>query len=1734
MRAVLTLAAIGLIAALSWYFLWGYQEKRLLQIALEQIKAFRKTADEAEKANDQDQKSRINDLALRHLTQYLDSRPDDVEGLEIEAKLRWETNDFNGAASAYEHLIRAEEQREGPRAREHESMSRRARDARLRLAEIYIAVSDQHKMNLNTKLMPEEAGKYYRYHVAELHAYNWLGYNLLEEKENEIKSATAKPLKKEEAEAILREALREATAKLEEATAKFPVEKAKAHWLYAMALEDQIVPGQASDEREVWVVVKGEKARECWKVAVEDAAILEYENALELMDQKDLPLLDEKDRNARAREDIVAAMRLAGLYEKLGKKTAGINGLLQRLLETHPEARRPENSDPKKKTAAGEKATFVALLRAHPTAKRLGDLYQGSRKNTDIAQEVLDRLLAVRDSVDVRIARYSFFGRTGNLQAAAAELEQAILLDPENLTLILTAAESAMQSKSAGNSKPRFWLDQIPRSLRDDPRVLTVQGMVECTEQKYEAAVATWRKGLKQVNFSDEGLARRLALVLLDLGRDDEAANVVKQYRRLVAKTDPVLRFLEGIQDEHAGRFSRAIENLDTARGQLPESFQTHLHLILARCLEKQGEFAEAVKTYRQALGFDPKSLVVRQFLGRLLLTTQPDAAVREFEQALVYSPNHPALLVNLASARLQEQKLLPEGRRNWAEFDEVFKRASAVVPSSVELTLLNTERLAVDARGDQAVSFLRENVGKLREDVAKRREDIAKLRADIAKLEADLAKDPNHSELKNQLTEQKKQLAEQEKQLAVVKNGLGGAGGRLAEYLRGQGRVDQALEVLTQISDPSAAGDRGWLRIQRALVLTSLGQGREARNVLLRDVDKIPASDRDEVWMYLFLLGRSQGNPETSRAIYNEWARLLPDDLRPKFALLEMDIEANDQNAIRDRLKSLQPHSDDGDFIFRMVQARLRLMEAKKAPTEKNRKELLKDADTLVESVLHEFKIDTVALLLKGLILEAEGAPEKAAAFYDQAWTRGNADALVRLVEIRVQFGQKSELDRLRQNDKTKQLDLIVAKAYLARGDKLEAAKIARQSLAENPGRSSWQVGILEYVGKNEEAETRLRTLAEQQPDKLEPWLALLRFHATHRRAQPTTDGDRRRKVELILEEIEPLLKNRWPDELLVAEYRFAAADWLAAEQAFNAALKRYPDHPEVKAAEARYRAHKEDLDAAEACLSHLKAEANIAKFKPLLEARWPDELIEAECRFAAADWPAADQAFDTAIKRYPQLPDVKAAEARYRTQKGHADAAEARLRCLEAEASIAADIKRRLKNQWPDELLVAECRFAAADWAAADQAFDAAIKKYPQLPAVQAAVRRYQMQKGRPDAAEACLRRLKIEATIAEAKQRVKLRWPELIEAECRFAVADWPAADQAFDDAVKRYPDVREVQSAAALYYEQRGRVDVAEQCLKRLISRNPGDRGAVRKLAMLLSSHGDRSAASKQALELLGPEGGPTTNSPDERLARAIVLGRSGDPPSTQKAIDILQVLLADIPSESSMAAAARGALTQFLLATGQHAEALPICRTTVNAASTPTDVQEACRIAVEIVVACRTEPPVLKQADEILAAALQRLPEADDLLVMKAMIAHFQAHYDEELRLYRIVLSRKPQFPLALNNVAWVLSEGLNQPHEALEKIDKVIELAGRTPNNVDTRGVILARMGRLDQAIDELKWVVQAEPTDVHYYHLAHAYRKMGRDSDFHKAFEEAKRAGLTAASLDPSERADFEEMLKL
>ena len=100
-----------------------------------------------------------------------------------------------------------------------------------------------------------------------------------------------------------------------------------------------------------------------------------------------------------------------------------------------------------------------------------------------------------------------------------------------------------------------------------------------------------------------------------------------------------------------------------------------------------------------------------------------------------------------------------------------------------------------------------------------------------------------------------------------------------------------------------------------------------------------------------------------------------------------------------------------------------------------------------------------------------------------------------------------------------------------------------------------------------------------------------------------------------------------------------------------------------------------------------------------------------------------------------------------------------------------------------------------------------------------------------------------------------------------------------------------------------------------------------------------------------------------------------------------------------------------------------------------------------------------------------------------------------------------------------------MSEGLNQPDKGLECIDRLVKLAGREPEVLDTRGVILMRLDRFDEAIRDLEEVTRRAPSGLHHFHLARAYLAAGRTDDAKKSREAVRTAGLTPEGVDPLER---------
>ena len=204
--------------------------------------------------------------------------------------------------------------------------------------------------------------------------------------------------------------------------------------------------------------------------------------------------------------------------------------------------------------------------------------------------------------------------------------------------------------------------------------------------------------------------------------------------------------------------------------------------------------------------------------------------------------------------------------------------------------------------------------------------------------------------------------------------------------------------------------------------------------------------------------------------------------------------------------------------------------------------------------------------------------------------------------------------------------------------------------------------------------------------------------------------------------------------------------------------------------------------------------------------------------------------------------------------------------------------------------------------------------------------------------------------------------------------------------------------------------------------------------------------------------------------------------------------------------------------------GRFGEALDACRLAAEAGA----AAEPLRLAVIVASSHRQDARLVEQAGAVADAVLSRSPDDPTILAMVAPIRHFQGRFEEEIALHRRRVDRDPTDPVPLNDLAWVLSECVGRPDEALGLVDRAIALAGPWPVIVDTRGVILARLGRFDDAIRELETAIRARPAASFSYHLARAGFKAGRAEVRARGRDQARKLGIEPAALEVGERADF------
>jgi tetratricopeptide (TPR) repeat protein len=168
----------------------------------------------------------------------------------------------------------------------------------------------------------------------------------------------------------------------------------------------------------------------------------------------------------------------------------------------------------------------------------------------------------------------------------------------------------------------------------------------------------------------------------------------------------------------------------------------------------------------------------------------------------------------------------------------------------------------------------------------------------------------------------------------------------------------------------------------------------------------------------------------------------------------------------------------------------------------------------------------------------------------------------------------------------------------------------------------------------------------------------------------------------------------------------------------------------------------------------------------------------------------------------------------------------------------------------------------------------------------------------------------------------------------------------------------------------------------------------------------------------------------------------------------------------------------------------------------------------------------------KRVEAKLKAAIDKEKDKTVLRLHLADLHDQRGDYQAALAEYRTILDKEPYNFVALNNLAWLLSEHKGESKEALELINKALAGLGRRADLLDTRGLVYLRLNRTAEAVADLKAATADSPSAARYFHLARAHQQNRERSEALKAMQEAKRLKLEPDELHPLEQQTCRTLL--
>jgi tetratricopeptide (TPR) repeat protein len=548
-------------------------------------------------------------------------------------------------------------------------------------------------------------------------------------------------------------------------------------------------------------------------------------------------------------------------------------------------------------------------------------------------------------------------------------------------------------------------------------------------------------------------------------------------------------------------------------------------------------------------------------------------------------------------------------------------------------------------------------------------------------------------------------------------------------------------------------------------------------------------------------------------------------------------------------------------------------------------------------------------------------------------------------------------------------------------------------------------------------------------------------------------------------------------------------------AEQTLRTMTIQRPEDPAPWLSLLMFQVSRKDMTAANATVETMKLRVKTDR----------PELLWATCYRVLGSKPRADAAYDAALKQWPDDPIVRRTAIDYYELTGRLELAEQSLRHV-LRVSPGLDWARRrlaiiLSGRSNDPAAMTEAiALVAKDPKGADSPDDRLNR---------AVVLARSTDPRNRDEAIKILERLAAELPQMAILQDTLAR--SLVsagrKAEARGHAAKAAAAPDTTPDSILLL---------AGLALEDKDYSE-AEAQLARLTAINPKALPTIELGARILHAKGDDVAA----VAALRAAFNDRKTAADGQTIGAGILKILMD----LKRFDDAEALGRDL---ARLGPAGQIKFAEFLGGRGKIDQA----RAYLDAAAKAGDPIDVIRASLALATESDTPDAWLDQPEALLKTAMASRPDSLDLIQLLAYLRHLQKKYPDEIRLYHEIIKRKPGSLLFMNNMAWTLSEELGRAQDGLDRIDEALKQAGQQPHLLDTRGVILIRLGRFSDAVKDLETAAAALPTPPVFYHLARAYQKDGNKAEFEKYRAMAKKAGLKPGQLQPSERDEAAKLV--